>query len=110
MARFLVDAQLPPALTRFIIACGQVGEHVADVGLLRADDEPIWDYAVAASAAIVTKDEDYADRRLLEGSGPQIVWLRVGNCSNRALLRWLTPLWTDILKRLADGDPVIEVV
>ena len=110
MARFLVDAQLPPALARFIIDSGHVCEHVGDVSLLHAEDGPIWDHALATRAAIVSKDEDFPNRRLLAGSGPQIVWLRVGNCSNRALLRWLAPLWQTVLQRLADGEGVIEVV
>lgn len=110
MARFLVDAQLPPALARFITDSGHAAEHVEDAGLLRAEDGPIWDHAISTAAAIVSKDEDFADRRLLEGSGPQIVWLRVGNCSNQALIRWLAPLWPDITLRIANGEAVVEVV
>ena len=56
--RFLVDAQLPPALARSLDAHGHSAEHVADVGLLSADDRDIWVYASGVGAAIVTKDED----------------------------------------------------
>jgi hypothetical protein len=34
--RFLVDAQLPPALARHLAVLGHEAVHVADVGLLRA--------------------------------------------------------------------------
>lgn len=40
--RFLVDAQLPPALARLLASHGHVAEHVADIGLRDADDSPIW--------------------------------------------------------------------
>jgi predicted nuclease of predicted toxin-antitoxin system len=37
----LVDAQLPPALARAIGERGHLAEHVADVGLVSADDSVI---------------------------------------------------------------------
>jgi predicted nuclease of predicted toxin-antitoxin system len=39
--RFLVDAQLPPALARKLAGRDHVAEHVADVGLLAAADSAI---------------------------------------------------------------------
>ena len=36
--RFLVDAQLPPALARFLASLGEEAIHVLDAGLLEADD------------------------------------------------------------------------
>jgi predicted nuclease of predicted toxin-antitoxin system len=39
--RFLVDAQLPPALARWIESQGQVAQHVADLGLADASDRSI---------------------------------------------------------------------
>jgi predicted nuclease of predicted toxin-antitoxin system len=59
--RFLVDAQLPPALARWLAERGHDAEHVFDQRLAAADGRVIWDYAVATDAVIVTKDE--ADRR-----------------------------------------------
>ena len=56
--RFLVDAQLPPALARWLTSKGQEAQHVADVGLASAPDKEIWNYALAVGAVIVWKDED----------------------------------------------------
>ena len=39
--RFLIDAQLPPALARLLASHGHVAEHVADIGLRDADDSRI---------------------------------------------------------------------
>jgi predicted nuclease of predicted toxin-antitoxin system len=44
--RFLVDAQLPPALARILSAKGFEAEHVYDVQLGTAQDSAIWDYAL----------------------------------------------------------------
>jgi predicted nuclease of predicted toxin-antitoxin system len=108
--QFLVDAQLPPALAAFVRTKGHACEHVSDVGLLFADDGPIWNFAKARPAVIITKDEDFPLRRILNVTGPQIVWLRIGNCSNRALLRWLDPLWADIVLRLEAGEIIVEIL
>ena len=83
--RFLVDAQLPPALARFLAERGYLAEHVFDLCFNEAEDSVIWDYALRHSAVIVTKDEDFSIRTALQRTGPAIVWLRVGNTSNRAL-------------------------
>ena len=63
--RFLVDAQLPPALARRIEALGHKAEHVADCDLASAPDSLIRDHAERVGAVIVTKDEDFAVHRLL---------------------------------------------
>jgi predicted nuclease of predicted toxin-antitoxin system len=108
--RFVVDAQLPPALARFISGCGHICHHVGDIGFLNAEDNPIWRHAEANGAVIITKDEDFAKRKTFRPKGPQVVWLRAGNCSNRALLSWLQPLLPSILERLQNGEPLIEVI
>lgn len=37
----VVDAQLPPALARWLAGQGEAAEHLADLGLLSASDEEI---------------------------------------------------------------------
>ena len=87
-----VDAQLPPALARFLDEQGHFAEHVFDLCFNEAEDSVIWDYALRHSAVIVTKDEDFSIRTALQRTGPAIVWLRAGNTSNRALPAWFAPL------------------
>lgn len=106
---FLVDAQLPPALARWIVSQGHQANHVFEVGLQAADDGPIWEHARNEKAVIVSKDEDFVDRWLLSDRPVPLVWIRKGNCSNHALLAWLEPLWPDALKRLEQGEQLIEL-
>ena len=75
--RFVVDAQLPPALARRLEILGHTAEHVADRGMASASDNTIRDYAASVGAVIVTEDEDFAIRRVLT-EGPAVVWLRLG--------------------------------
>lgn len=107
--RWLVDAQLPPALARMLEAAGLPAEHVEDLGMRHASDSDIWDYSILQSCIVVTKDEDFANRASFAKSAPVIVWLRVGNCSRRALLNWFAPLLPDLIKRIESGEGLIEV-
>jgi len=107
--RFLVDAQLPPALARALTAGGHVGEHVADVGLLSAADLAIWRYAIDHDAVLITKDEDFSDQVLLGGSAPVVVWVRAGNMTRRQLLDWFDPLLDRVVGMIDSGDRLIEL-
>jgi predicted nuclease of predicted toxin-antitoxin system len=107
--RFLVDAQLPPSLAWFLRTLGEEAMPCRDVGLRDADDDEIWRFATAGGFCIVTKDEDFALRHLADPSGPQVVWLRIGNSTNPALLEWLQPLWGDVARELRNGQGLVEV-
>ncbi|MBU6401415.1 MAG: DUF5615 family PIN-like protein [Verrucomicrobia bacterium] len=106
---FLIDAQLPPALAAWITGQGQRATPLAELGLEAADDGVVWERARKEGAVIVSKDEDFVDRWLLDSRGVSLVWVRKGNCSNRALLGWLEPLWSDVLRRLEQGETFIEL-
>lgn len=107
--RFLIDAQLPPALARWLQERGHHAEHVLDIDLAQAKDDPIWRYAEKHQAVIVTKDEDFAEWVLRGRTGPSVVWLRVGNSSKRALFLWLEILLPAIAKKIEEGERLIEV-
>lgn len=107
--RFLVDAQLPAALARWIDARGFRAEHVLDCGLLEAADEAIWAHAVQIDAVIVTKDEDFAIRQTVIGAGPAIVWVRLGNCRKAALLQAFESAMPGIVRALEAGERRVDV-
>jgi predicted nuclease of predicted toxin-antitoxin system len=107
---FVVDAQLPPALAKLLIDGGHTAEHVANLGMEASSDSEIWDHASKTGAIIVTKDEDFRNRRnQSHDSDPVIVWLRVGNTSRKALLDWFKPLLPGIETLITQGDRLIEV-
>jgi predicted nuclease of predicted toxin-antitoxin system len=107
--RFVVDAQLPPALARRLEALGYTAEHVADRGMASASDDVIRDYAARVGAVIVTKDEDFAIRRLL-AEGPAVVWLRLGNSRRAALFARVGAELPAIVAGLERGETLIEIV
>ncbi|HET7841996.1 MAG TPA: DUF5615 family PIN-like protein [Terriglobia bacterium] len=63
-----MDNQLPSALTRALVSRGHEALHVLDVGLDTASDSEIWDYAMANSLVLITKDQDFPQRALLRGA------------------------------------------
>lgn len=107
--KFLVDAQLPPALARLLDAAGHEAQHVKDIGLRDALDAAIWDQALRIGAAVITKDEDFAARCLRDEPSPAVVWLRVGNSSRAALLHWFMPLLPQIIELIEGGETLIEL-
>jgi predicted nuclease of predicted toxin-antitoxin system len=102
--RFLVDAQLPPALARWLAAKGHEAE-----GMQAASDAAIWDYALASSTVIITKDEDFAQRKVLTDSGPVVIWIRVPNTRRQHLLTWFETMLPDVLAALERGETLVEV-
>jgi len=82
---------------------------VFEIGLLAAGDPVIWEHARKKNAVIISKDEDFVDRWLLSEAPVALIWIRRGNCSNEALLRWFEPLWPEMLKRLEQGEAFIEL-
>ena len=108
--KFLVDAPLPPALAVWLRAQGHEAVPVREVGLREADDSVIWSRALQMNAVIITKDEDFAARSQRAAGGPVIVWLRIGNASNRALQAWLEPRLAGIIQLVEQGSRLVEVV
>ncbi|UYY59947.1 DUF5615 family PIN-like protein [Sphingomonas sp. S2-65] len=106
--KFLVDAQLPPALCGWLRERGHEAEHVFEIGMVAASDADIAARAEADGAVLVSKDEDFVTLRLPDRFA--FVWLRCGNATNRALLAWLEARWDQVQRLLAASERYIEVI
>jgi predicted nuclease of predicted toxin-antitoxin system len=106
--RFLIDAQLPPGLARWLCDQGHVAEHVSDVDLAAATDTTVWSRAVELGAVLVTKDEDFVaiSERSSQGT---VAWLRFGNTTNRALIAKFEQSLPDLLAALSAGERIVEI-
>ena len=107
---FLIDAQLPPSLAEALRQAGCQAVHVTDLGLLAATDPQIWDEAISRSAVLVTKDRDFPLRRAAGNDGPAILWVRVGNMSNRKLIELALRALPAIIDAIERDEAVIEFV
>ena len=109
MRRFLVDAQLPPALARWIAEQGCEALHIGDLGLESASDRQIWLRAQADGGTIVTKDSLFATILELAPRGPAVVWLKFPNLRRRQLITVFATVWPKVLAAMDRGETLIEI-
>ena len=83
--------------------------HVQSVGLDRADDTAVWDFARLQNLVIVTKDADFQERSLIAGAPPKVIWIRRGNCSTSDI-QTILRRHSDEALQLMQGDEVALVL
>ena len=107
--KFLVDNQLPVALSKRLAARGHDARHVLDCGLDKASDTEIWKTAAAHSQILITKDEDFLSLASQPDAPVQIVWVRLGNCRNTTLLAVFESILPQLEAALKAGNRVVEI-
>jgi predicted nuclease of predicted toxin-antitoxin system len=105
--KFLVDAQLPPGLCRWLEARGHSAVHVVEVLAGETPDREVAGYAAANDLILISKDEDFLTR--YPPADYRLVWVRVGNATNRALTVWLEARWDGVVAALEAGERLVEV-
>lgn len=83
--KLLFDQNLSHRLVKRFEAEFPGSVHVRHIGLEKATDGPVWDYAKATGFVIVSKDADFHQRSFLFGHPPKVVWIRRGNCSTATI-------------------------
>ena len=83
MKPLLFDENLSPRLPEQLVNIFPNALHVSTVGLDKALDRAVWDYARQNDLIIVTKDADFSEMSLLFSFPPKVIWIRRGNCSTR---------------------------
>jgi predicted nuclease of predicted toxin-antitoxin system len=102
--RLLLDQNLSPRLVRALADLFPRSTHVRDIGLSRATDDAVWNYAARHGHVIVSKDGEFHQRRLPAWPPPpKVVWIRRGNCSTRDIETLLRDRLPDLLG--FDADP-----
>jgi len=99
--KLLFDRNVSPSLCRALADLFPDAVHVREVGLREAGDAVIWEYASRHGFAIISKDADFRQRSFLEGHLPRI-WLRLGNCSTKAIEAVLRNRAADLEEFLAN--------
>jgi len=107
--KFLIDAQLPPVLVRVLRREGFDAFHLADLDLLEASDNVIWNLAKNQQYTLITKDEDFARNRKRDDQTPGLIWLRLGNCKNQVLISSVLKALPDSIEFLKQGNFLVEI-
>lgn len=79
--KLLLDQNISPRLVYLLSDLYPDSLHVVNVGLDRALDKDVWNYAHQHDCIIVTKDVDFSEFSVLFGFPPKVIWIRRGNCS-----------------------------
>lgn len=105
-----VDAQLPPAIARWLTETQKVEAiPLRDLGLRDAEDAQIFFAARQNDAIVMSKDSDFAELVLRHGPPPPIIWLTCGNTSNVRLQEILGRAWSNVVELLTAGEQLVEV-
>jgi predicted nuclease of predicted toxin-antitoxin system len=86
--KFLVDAQLPPALCSLLRSAGHDALHTRELPTQnRTPDEIINDLSLKEQRVVVSKDTDFYYSHLLQHKPWKLLLVRTGNMSTRDLKR-----------------------
>ncbi len=107
--KFLIDNQLPVALSKYLIRTGFDSVHVLELGMAEASDFEICEYAWREDRVIVTKDEDFGVLVTMGRCAAPVIWVRLGNCRSETLLEIFSQSMDAIMERLRSGDRLIEL-
>ncbi len=105
-----LDAHLSPRLAEWIReSLGHDAVPIRDLGLRDAEDTEIFSRGREAQAILLTKDRDFAEMVVRQGSPPVVIWLRCGNTSEGRLKEILSTHLADALQLLKSGECLIEI-
>ena len=108
--RLLFDQHLSARLLTRLTDLFPGSEHVRLIGLERADDTVIWQYAQTNGFVITSKDGDFHQLSLLLGHPPKVIWLRIGNTSTDNTERVMRRHAADIASFVADPDASLMTI
>jgi predicted nuclease of predicted toxin-antitoxin system len=107
--KLLLDENLSRRLVPFLQTAFPGSTQVALVGLERASDQDIWQYAQEHDFVIVTKDSDYYDFSMVLGAPPYVLWLQTGNAGKSAVLGLLLNNAEAIQDSILGGSACVEL-
>jgi predicted nuclease of predicted toxin-antitoxin system len=107
--RVLVDAHLPKRLSEFLSAHDIESKHTLDLPKKNATpDSEIIRFADDENRIVISKDSDFLDNFILDGSPKKLLIVSTGNINNRNLIR-LFENNLETLKSLFEENSVIEI-
>ncbi|MBK9335846.1 MAG: DUF5615 family PIN-like protein [Lewinellaceae bacterium] len=107
--KFIVDAQLPSRLARWLQEQGYDVLHTLDLPDKNlTGDLTIISISVAEQRIVISKDSDFFDYYLLKGQPYKLLFLTAGNMINRDMVALFESNWPQ-LSQLLEQNSVIEM-
>ncbi len=108
--KLLFDQNLSPHLVTKLSKLFVGSKHVGDVGLAKASDSQVWEFARQNQFIVISKDSDFSDYIEMFGSPPKLIWIRKENCSTILIESILRENVSDIKLFEQDKDRGILVL
>jgi predicted nuclease of predicted toxin-antitoxin system len=105
----LFDNDLSPRLVAHLADAFGDASHVSLVGLERASDDEVSEYARLSGCVVVTEDADFGDLGASRGAPPKVIWPRVGNCTTQTFSELLPRHRDAIVSSAADPSDSVLV-
>jgi predicted nuclease of predicted toxin-antitoxin system len=104
LKRILLDQGLPRTAAKILKEKGWDVLHTGDIGLSRASDNEILEYARSEKRVIVTLDADFhAILAVANDSEPSVVRIRQEGLKGPALSDLIENIWPSIIEQLKSG-------
>jgi predicted nuclease of predicted toxin-antitoxin system len=101
--RFIIDAQLPFALSKYLLDKGFDVIHTDDLPNKEfTTDNEIRDVSIQQKRIVITKDSDFLDSFYVKGIPPKLLLVSPGNIKNRALIELFDSNIDKIVELFAD--------
>jgi predicted nuclease of predicted toxin-antitoxin system len=107
--KFLVDNQLPQLLSAYLQRRGHECAHVADLGLDEVDDAEVWARCLRDGSVLISKDEDFIFLAWRPRDTGRLLWVRLGNCRNAALIEAFDLEHDRLIAAFESGLRIVEL-
>lgn len=106
-----IDAHLSPSIAAWINRnySSVSATSFFKLGSVAKSDREIFFEARAERAIILTKDDDFVQLLEILGAPPCIIWLRIGNSTNRRVRKVLALRLTQALELFEEGIVLVEI-
>lgn len=108
--KLLLDENLSHLLCKNLADVFENIEHVKNHSLQSSSDEDVWQYARTNFFIIVTKDSDFVEKSIMNGSPPKIIWIKRGNCSTEIIESLLRKNSQKIISFSSDKEASILIL
>ena len=107
--KFLIDNQLPVQLAVYLRQRGHDCVHVLEIGLDESSDLALWEHCIGQQRILISKDQDFVFLANRPEDSGRLVWLRLGNCRNTALLQTMEGVCDTLEECFVHGQRIVEV-
>lgn len=109
--KYIVDAQLPRKLVKWMNAEGYNAIHTLDLPDKNAtsDSEIIRISSLDNMSVIVSKDKDFPEQRIIRGKPERLLWITTGNIRNEILLGLFSREFKNIHDLFVKGSLFVEL-